>query len=111
MEIYKPLLIEDYKAELHDAPHLLLDVRTVEEYTDYRIPGAVNMPLPELESRMDEVQQLAGDKPIVMVCKSGVRSIMAAQIARYHGLLEIDIYNLEEGTQGWGKRGFPLNSG
>lgn len=107
---YENISVEDYKNRLHDTgiPHLLLDVRTTEEFHDYHIPGAVNIPLDELPDRMAEIANMAEDKPVVMVCKSGVRSIMGAQMLRYAGLKDIDLLNLETGTKGWADKHYPL---
>ncbi|MFW5691068.1 MAG: rhodanese-like domain-containing protein [Chloroflexota bacterium] len=111
VSFYEPLDNDSYKTGFHDArqDHLLLDVRTVEEFEDARIPGAVNIPLDELFERVDEVGALAADRPVVMVCRSGVRSIMGAQILRAGGLNTLKIYNLDDGTLGWAMRGWPLD--
>jgi len=110
--MYEDITIEGYKATFKDEakPHLLLDVRTEEEYAEFHIPGAVNIPLNELADRIDEVEDAAGENPIVTVCKTGVRSIMGAQTLYMAGLDETPIYNLEEGTKGWAQRRLPLES-
>lgn len=107
---YENLTVEAYKTQFRDThqAHLLLDVRTPEEFHDYRIPGAVNIPLDELPDRLAEIASLAGQNPIVMVCKTGVRSIMGAQMLRYAGLQNIDLFNLDTGTRGWADKDFPL---
>ncbi|HEY1734914.1 MAG TPA: rhodanese-like domain-containing protein [Acidimicrobiales bacterium] len=53
----------------------VLDVREPEEVADWAFPGAVNIPLGELGGRTGE---LPTDRPIVVVCHSGVRSASAA---------------------------------
>ena len=69
------------------APPVVLDVRGPEEFAAARIEGATLIPLHELESRLDEVEELAGDKsaPIVVHCHHGVRSMRAALLLRAHG--------------------------
>ena len=111
--IYKEINPEDYKDRFADGgeDHLLLDVRTVEEYEEIRIPGAVNIPLDEVTTRLDEITEAAGDKPIVLVCRSGGRSAMAAQALRGSGVTDIELYNLETGTMGWAKQKFPTEEG
>ena len=101
---------EDYKNRFADdsEAHFLLDVRTVEEYKDARIPGAVNIPLDELQDRADEVKDSAGDLPVVLVCRSGVRSMMGGQMLRMAGLETHDFYNLSDGTMGWARAGHPV---
>ncbi len=109
---YISLDVDDFKARFKDGdrPHLLLDVRTVEEFEEGRIPGAVNIPLNELPQRITEVTAHT-DQAIVVVCRSGMRSIMGAQILRRSGLTHIEIYNLEGGTIAWARRSWPLDSG
>ncbi|MDD6088014.1 MAG: rhodanese-like domain-containing protein [Desulfovibrionaceae bacterium] len=58
-------------------PLLLLDVRTPEEYAKQHLKGAVLLPLQELETRVNE---LPGDKPILIYCRSGRRASVAAEI-------------------------------
>ncbi|GAB4522769.1 MAG: hypothetical protein OHK0046_35780 [Anaerolineae bacterium] len=110
--MYEDITVEAYKARFKDLNenHLLLDVRTPEEFDEFRIPGAVNIPLDELMDRADEVQALAGENPIVVVCKSGVRSIMGAQTLGAVGLADHVIYNLDTGTLGWARANLPLES-
>ena len=57
--------------------HILLDVRTPEEFASGHIPGAVNISVESLAQRLSEVPQ---DKPVVVYCRSGSRSNQAAQI-------------------------------
>lgn len=106
---YIPLEVQDYKAQFRDngKDHLLLDVRTIEEFEEAHIPGAVNIPLDELEDRAAEVP---ADKPIIVVCRTGRRSIFGAEILRYAGFKNIDIYNLEGGTVAWAQRGWQIDS-
>lgn len=110
MELYIPLDVTTYKARFKDGGegHLLLDVRTVEEFEEVRIPGAVNIPLDELSDRAAEVPV---DQPIVLVCRSGVRSIMGAQLLRFAGLQAVQLFNLEGGTQVWVRHGWGTESG
>jgi len=50
---------------------ILLDVRTEGEYNAEYIPGAINIPLSDLENRIDE---LDSSKVIIVYCKTGSRS-------------------------------------
>lgn len=54
----------------------LLDVRSYEEHTAHNI-GGMNIPLNELLARTDEVSL---DKPLVVYCQTGVRSVRAIEI-------------------------------
>lgn len=61
---------------------MLLDVRTVEEFSFGSLPGAVNIPLDDLRERM---QELPKDKEIIVFCAVGLRGYLAQRILRGHG--------------------------
>jgi molybdopterin/thiamine biosynthesis adenylyltransferase/rhodanese-related sulfurtransferase len=61
---------------------LLVDVREPAEWEIVRIPGAVLIPKGDLPSRLAELPQ---DKPIVLHCKSGVRSAEALALLKNAG--------------------------
>lgn len=69
-----------------DQPHLLIDVRTPQEFADGHIPGAVNIPVDALASRLAEVPQ---GQPVVVYCRSGNRSATASQILAGAGYTSI----------------------
>ena len=50
---------------------LIVDVRDPDEFEGGTFPGAVNIPVGELEKRADELPK---DKPVVFVCTTGARS-------------------------------------
>jgi len=61
----------------------LLDVRTPGEFANGHLPGAVNIPVSDLSARLNEVPK---DKPVVVYCRSGHRSGMAASTLRRSGM-------------------------
>ncbi len=65
---------------------LLLDVRTRGEFAFSPLPGAVNIPLQELGSRLSE---LDAQRPIVLACRSGARSASAAALLKNKGFKEV----------------------
>ena len=65
-----------------DDQAFLLDVREKPELAVETIPGAVNIPLGELRSRLDEVPR---DCQIHVVCRSGQRAYYATRILLQHG--------------------------
>jgi phage shock protein E len=85
-----------------EAPHQLIDVRTAEEFASGHIPGALNIPVQELEQRLGEV---ASDQPVVLYCRSGNRSAQAAQILGDAGYGQI--YDLG-GIAAWQQAGLPI---
>ena len=64
------------------APYLL-DVREPDEFIDWQIPGAVNIPLGQLKDRLDEVDHNAR---VVVICAKGARAAEGAGILRESGL-------------------------
>jgi rhodanese-related sulfurtransferase len=79
-----------------------IDVRSPGEYAAGHIPGAVNIPMDQIEARLDD---LLPSVPIVLVCQAGQRARMVA------GLLEpcrTDVTVLDGGTAAWSATGLPL---
>ncbi len=70
-----------------DGP-LIVDVRTDEEYAMGAYPGSINIPLDELETRMDELGRK--DRKIILYCASGGRSYYAVQILRSYGFKQLE---------------------
>jgi rhodanese-related sulfurtransferase len=73
-------------------PPLLVDVRTEAELAIVRIPGAMHVPLHELERRLDDLKDAIGERDgaaIVTVCHHGMRSMRAAAVLRAAGLGEV----------------------
>lgn len=66
----------------------LLDVRTPGEYAGGHLDGAVNIPVDALASRIGE---LPADKPVVVYCRSGRRSAIAAELLTDKGFKVTDI--------------------
>jgi len=61
---------------------LIIDVRTVDEFMDGAYPNAVNIPVQELASRLDEIPKTAA---VVLYCASGGRSAAAARFLTQNG--------------------------
>jgi len=65
----------------------LLDVRSPEEYAGGHLPGAVNIPVQELDRRMAEVGPRDGE--VILYCRSGSRSARATEMLRRHGFSKV----------------------
>ncbi len=63
-------------------PSFILDVREPFEFDSGHFAGAVNIPLPMVRNRMDELPR---DKEILVYCAAGQRSYYAARILRLNG--------------------------
>lgn len=66
----------------------LLDVRTPQEFSAGHIPGAVNIPVDELRSRLDELPR---DRKIAAYCQVGQRGYLATRILLQAGLSVVNI--------------------
>jgi rhodanese-related sulfurtransferase len=88
-------------------PDLLIDVRSVEEYSGKygHIPNAKLIPMLELESRLDELEEFR-EKEIVTMCPGGGLSLVAVDIMTEAGFK--DVKSLKGGTDEWNQKGYPL---
>ncbi len=64
----------------------IIDVRTPDEFRKGAYPGALNVPLQLLGQRMHEIPR---DKPIVVYCRSGSRSALAARLLTRAGYADV----------------------
>lgn len=67
---------------------LLLDVRTPQEFGSGHIPGAVNIPVDDLRTRMGELPR---DRKIAAYCQVGQRGYLATRILLQAGLSAVNI--------------------
>lgn len=82
--------------------HFLLDVRTPEEFASGHILEAVNISVESLPERLDEVPK---DLPIIVYCRSGRRSAIAADLLvknNYQSIFDLG------GIQSWIAEGYPV---
>ena len=88
--------------QLIESAAQLVDVRTDAEYAAGHIPGALHVPLADVRS---EAAGLDRDKPLVVYCRSGERSGMAADAFAASGW---DAHSIEGGLLQWADEGLPL---
>jgi len=81
----------------------VLDVRTPQEYAEGHVPGAVNVPQDQLASRLAEVPK---DKDVVIYCRSGRRSALAADVLAANGYSRLA--HLEGDMNAWVAKGRPV---
>jgi glyoxylase-like metal-dependent hydrolase (beta-lactamase superfamily II)/rhodanese-related sulfurtransferase len=85
----------------------LIDVRTRQEVDATSIVGATNLPLDAFEEHIGELR--ASASLLVLLCESGNRARLAAQILERH---DMDHYRvLHGGMRGWVKAGLPHQGG
>lgn len=83
----------------------LFDVRETDEYVDGHVPSAVHVALGAVP---DNVDRFRGDGPLLLICRSGGRSMRACEFLQQHG---IDAINVAGGTLAWVTSGRPLATG
>jgi len=90
-----------------DTPTLMIDVRTPQEYNGQagHIQNTQLLPLGELMDKIDSLDKYK-DEEIVVICHSGSRSMMAAQLLVRAGYK--DVRNLTGGMLVWHRKGYPL---
>jgi hydroxyacylglutathione hydrolase len=83
----------------------VLDVRTAAEWAAGHLPGAVNIPLGELQSRLSE---LPPARPLVVHCQAGARAAIAASLLGAHGVSDLRLYG--GGYTEWSAAGHPISA-
>ncbi len=73
----------------------IIDVREQTEFADGHIPGAINIPLNDIQLRMSEIDKA---KEHIIVCLSGSRSRTAAAILSANGFRA---KNMRGGMMNW----------
>jgi len=80
--------IKDEPSLPRDGSVTLLDTRTPEEYGSGHVDGFINIPVDELRDRIDELPK---DKPVYVMCQSGVRSYIATRILEGNGFTAFNL--------------------
>jgi len=104
----------DLEQKLRDEPEtLVVDIRETEEFAQGAIAGALHVPRGILEGACDwgysdTVPALvqARERPLVLVCRSGNRSALAAHTLQLMGYR--DVWSLRTGVRGWNDYELPL---
>lgn len=81
---------------------VLIDVREQDEYDSGHVAGAILIPLSEFAERGAEIPDR---EPVHIICKSGARSMRAAESLAGAGITAI---NIAGGTMGWIDSGRPV---
>jgi rhodanese-related sulfurtransferase len=92
-------------ASFQSEPHTLIDVRSSGEWRGGRASNAIHIPLNEVAQRMNKIPK---DKPVVLICASGMRSSMAATVLAKAGYSSV--YNFAGGMGSWCAAKLPTKS-
>ena len=71
-------------AEFLNKEAVIIDVRTYEEFAAGHIRNSKNIPLQIIGTKIDEIKKL--NKPVIVCCKSGMRSLQANSILKNNGI-------------------------
>ncbi len=105
-DMLEPLLAEELLTRARAGEVTVLDVRPAEEFAAGHLPGAINIPLSELEARLGELRP---DQEVVAYCRGPycVLSYDAVARLREHGL---QARRLKDGYPEWKIAGLPVEA-
>ena len=87
---------------------LMVDLRTPPEFAIAHLPGAVNIPVSELEKRLDEARPAEG-RELLIYCLNGSRTRQAEPLLYTHDIN--NFYHLEDELEGWLLKKYPIEKG
>ncbi len=97
--------VEQTQTLMADGEYLLLDVRTPQEFEGElgHLPGAVLIPVQELEQRLSELEQYK-ERKIIAYCRTGNRSGKATSLLNQKGY---NVVNMLGGMVEWNEKHLP----
>ena len=103
----EPVTLAELRRLIRDGEVTLLDVRPREEYEAGHIPGAISLPVAELNARSPELPK---SKEVIAYCRGPycVYSLEAVQLLRKHGYRA---RRAQEGLPEWRLSGLPIERG
>lgn len=84
---------------------VVIDVRSIKEFSEGHILHAENIPLNGLKDQLPRLEKYK-QRPVILVCRSGSRSRAAAGMLRKAGFEQV--YNLRGGMLAWENAGLPV---
>ncbi|MEO5321956.1 metalloregulator ArsR/SmtB family transcription factor [Mesorhizobium sp. CC13] len=102
----EPVSRKDLVARLHEGSVTVLDVRPEDEFVAGHLPGALNIPVTDLQRRLGE---LPSDREVIAYCRGPycVMSFEAVAALRARGYL---VRRLEDGYPEWKAAGLPVEA-
>jgi phage shock protein E len=85
-------------------PYTIIDVRSVEEFSEGHIKGAVNIPFNQWDKFEQQLNELKG-KTVVVYCRSGRRAGLFMEATKDLG---IQYLHLDGDFQGWAENNLPI---
>lgn len=85
----------------------VLDIRQADAFRKGHIINAINIPGKDLMANLKKLEKYR-NKPLVLVCQSGMEAVKKAALLKKQGFDEL--YILKGGMDAWKKEGLPLNT-
>ncbi|MFG3064232.1 rhodanese-like domain-containing protein [Streptomyces sp. NPDC048231] len=101
-----PTTLDPRQARIRLHELTVIDVRTPGEYAGGHIPGALNIPLDQLDRALPDISTAARHGEILVVCASGARSEKACRMLAENGT---HTATLAGGTGAWAAQGHDLH--
>ncbi|AIV33267.1 MULTISPECIES: rhodanese-like domain-containing protein [Streptomyces] len=98
------LATDEARTRLHELT--VIDVRTPGEYAGGHLPGALNIPLDQIQRALPDIRHATDRGDVLVVCASGARSQNACKILAENG---ITAATLSGGTGAWTADGHELH--
>ena len=96
---------EDFEKACLEGHCHVIDVREPHEYAAGHIPGALNMPLSAFAP-----SDLPKDKPVILSCRSGARTLQGLEMAQAAGRADIHTH-FQGSMNAWVAAGLPVEHG
>ncbi|MCC7366082.1 MAG: rhodanese-like domain-containing protein [Dehalococcoidia bacterium] len=106
-EPFTRITVQEAKEKLDKGEAVMVDVRNPDEYVEVHAKGVRLIPVNTVIGEAKQIRDLAGEKEVLFICKSGQRSALAAEFALAAGIDNLALYNVEGGTQAWVAAGYP----
>ncbi len=103
---YKQLDTNEAVRLLNDDNTIVIDVREGNEISAGKIKGARHIPLGQVATRLGELEK-SKDQPILIYCRSGNRSALAANTLTKNGFTNLN--NLAGGMTAWESANLPVS--
>ena len=105
LEPFTRITVQEAHEMIEKGDPQVVDTREPHEHAEGHVPDSLNIPH---MATLPRVGELATDRPILFICKSGQRSAVAAEFAATMGLT--DLYNVEGGHDDWREAGYPMDT-
>lgn len=103
---FKTVPPQEFQKLMNDKNIIILDVRTPEEVSEGKIPGAINIDYYS-NTFEQQISKLDKSKTVMVYCRSGGRSAKASEILANKGF---KVINLGGGIQSWLSQGLPIQN-